>query len=555
MGMSGEFTRHPPLSLLYVASGLVKAGFRVELLDVRLHPHDWTARLDALLGPDVVMVGLTVMSGTPIVSAIQVSERVKAWRGGDARGRGRDLPGSGALTASGDLPATEHGDGAPTGAVVSGSGRQDRPVGQAPDLERRSIPVVWGGAHPTVAPAQTLAEPFIDFVVVGSGVAAAVRLAEALAASPEFPSAPLPPPAVLAGIPGLGYTHDGKTFINERFRGFEHVPYPDLPYQLIPDLEAYGQIGSRERIMPIYSAYGCPYQCAFCVSPALYRGFAPKWVPVPVAEVADHIAFLKERWGVTQVYFYDDDSFVKIDHIRGLIGEMRRRNLTIRMSFRGLRVDEVLRMDDAFLDDLAACGTQMLHIGVESGSQRILDLFRKGITVADILTANRKLARNRRVIAAYNWILGTPTETMADIAATRKLVARLIAENPRCLVFQPNRFRPIPGTELGDLAVRHGYRFPERLRDWAEIEVERGGADPWYTPRQTEQIRMLQLTSYFIDRKAELVLETDEWKTRVIRLLVALYRPIARFRFRYGIAAGLLEYLPYQAAVRAFQKE
>ncbi|HPW58137.1 MAG TPA: radical SAM protein [Candidatus Rifleibacterium sp.] len=478
MGLSGEFSQHLPLSLLYVAAPLKKLGVRVEILDTRVIEQDWRIRLSELLTTNPLWVGFTVMAGFPTAHALEISRFVK---------------------------------------------------------KGASIPVVWGGAMPTVDARSCLNDPAIDFAVAGSGIAATTMLTEAImdgrTSDIEY----------LQTIPGLAFKVNGQHFLNQRFHGFEHVSYPELPYEIIKDYSVYGQIGSNERIFPVYSAYGCPYRCAFCISPALYRDFSPKWAPVDASETVDHIDYLQRHQGATTIYFYDDDSFVNLEHIRTIVTELKRRGIKIRLSFRGARVDEIKRMDDSFLELLSETGTEMLHVGVESGCQRVLDLFQKGITVEDIIEINRKLARHPKLIAAYNWIVGTPTETVSEIHQTTRLLMQLIKENPRCFIFQPNIFRVVPGSVLGEMAKTMGYKSPETLDEWINSEIEQDIASPWLSAELKQYIRMLQVTGYFVDNKASLLLKSGALKDTIIKFASKIYQPFARFRFKSGYSGMLFE--------------
>jgi anaerobic magnesium-protoporphyrin IX monomethyl ester cyclase len=281
-------------------------------------------------------------------------------------------------------------------------------------------------------------------------------------------------------IPGLGYKTGSGPGFNQPFCGFEPVHFKKIPYHLIPDYSVYGQIGSRNRVFPIYSAHGCPYNCSFCISPVTYKNFPQKWMPLPSEEVVDHIDYLVKELKADEIYFYDDDSFVNPEHISSILTELRRRNLKVRLSFRGARINELLKMDDEFLQQLAEAGTNILHIGVESGTPRILELFDKGVTLEDILEVNRKLSRHDTLIAAYNWIIGNPTETEREIVRTARFLLRLIRENPRCIIFPPNMLRPIPGTKIARLASEMGYRAPALLADWIREENESDLERPWH---------------------------------------------------------------------------
>lgn len=484
MGILGEFSRHLPLSLLYVASALKGLPVKIKIIDNRILKESWKEHLASQLNENTILAGLTVMSGTPVRNAIEVSRFVK---------------------------------------------------------ENSRAKIVWGGSLTTLVPDSALREDYIDFTVSGSGISAIKMLVQALMHNDD---------TLLCEVPGLGYKSSGKLFFNKPFCGFEPVDYRDIPYDLIGDYSVYGQIGTTNLVFPIYGAHGCPYQCAFCISPGMYRNFPKKWVPLNPSDVVEHIEFLVKKYSAGEIYFYDDDSFVDIEHIRTIIRGVRQRDIHVRLSFRGARVNEVLKMDSAFLNELADAGTHILHIGIESGSQRVLDLYNKNVTISDILAINRKLAENDRLIAGFNWIVGAPSETQEEIMQTVKLLRRLISENPRCIVFPPNPFRPIPGSVLASKAKEYGYVEPYTLEQWINEELEAHDKHPWYTESMTELIRMLRVTSYFIDRKEDLILETHGLKSMLIRILMKLYRPFARFRFRTGFYRFLVEDYLYRWFIR-----
>lgn len=480
MGMLGQFSQHPPLSLLYVAAGLSALPIEVKIIDARVAIENIFEQLKKLLDSNVLFVGITVMAGFPAEYSLKISEHIKKIN--------------------------------------------------------KNIPVVWGGALPTISPSLCLENDAIDYIVSGSGVSSVELFASALI---EADTANM---QRLKKIPGLGFKLADKKYYNPRYKGFEHVHYKKLPYDLIPDFSLYGQIGSKNRIFPIYSVYGCPYSCAFCVSPYLYRDFPKKWEPIEINEVIEHILFLKNNYNAECIYFYDDDSFVNLEHIKKIIDRIRELKINISLSFRGARVNEVLKMDEHFIQNLTDTGTKMLHIGVESGCQRILDLFKKNITVDEILQINEKLSKHPQIIAAYNWIVGTPTETIDEIMQTTRLLYRLIKTNPNCFVFQPNVFRTIQGTELSKLASKMGYVEPTELKGCFDEETKKEYFPPWVSAEMKQLIKMLLVTSFFIDRKAELLLESNSLKNRFIKLASFLYRPIALFRFRTGFKSFLIEY-------------
>jgi anaerobic magnesium-protoporphyrin IX monomethyl ester cyclase len=485
-GFSGVYVRHAPLSLLYAAAEVVKAGYDVRILDTRLVEDYRRALAELMRGAPTLCVGISVMSGTPIRHAREISRAVKALAPG--------------------------------------------------------VPVVWGGPHATFHPNSILeGEPACDCVVSGYASETFALLVRRLeeGRTPE-------------DIPGISWRADGEIRSTAAVTTtFEMIDWRDIPYHLIEDYTPYGQLEQDRRIFSMYSALGCPYHCSFCSSPAQYSEISgKKWVPLKAEDVADHIQFLVERYQASYIYFIDDDSFPSLKHVEGIIDEITRRKLPVKLGFRGARINEIKRMSDAFLDKLVRAGTDILHIGAECGSNRLLGLLKKDCTVEDIRECNRKLARHPQITAAYNFIMGIPTETLDELKMTRDLMLGLVEDHPNCIIFPPNKFRPLPGTELYAIAkTEWGYQMPGTLDAWENIEVEGDISHEWYGEEFRRFCNLLLIGSYFIDNKAARVATGKSLFYRLMRLINRLYRPLVRWRLRHGIAGWLVEYHAYRVFI------
>ena len=486
-GFSGTYVKHMPLSLLYASSQVVKDGHEVRIFDQRLCEGDWRPELKAILGDDVLLVGISVMSGSPINHAIAIGRYVKAL-----------------------YP---------------------------------NIQIVWGGPHATYYPETILEQEWsADIVVSGYASETFGQLVNLLSEGkdPE-------------GVSNTSWRNNGKVVRNPGVdKKFEHIQHHDIPYHLIDDFAVYGQIDQDRIIFSMYSALGCPYSCSFCSSPAQYSTIeGRKWVKLPAEEVADHIQYVVENFGANYIYFIDDDSFPSLSHVEGIIDEITRRGLKIGLGFRGARINEIKRMSDEFLSKLEAAGTDIMHIGAESGSDRILELIRKDCTAEEIIACNQKLARHPKITAGYNFLMGVPTETLEELKMTRDLMLRLIDDHPNSIVFPPNKFRPLPGTELYTLSRdKWGYEMPNTLKQWANIEVEADSNDQWYEPKVQRFFNLMLVCSYFIDNKVVKLTTGRTLFFKVMRVLNFLYRPFARFRLRYGLSRLLIEYPVYKVATK-----
>ena len=301
----------------------------------------------------------------------------------------------------------------------------------------------------------------------------------------------------------------------------------------------------------MYSSYGCPYKCAFCSSPAHYKEFSKQWILLKVNDIVNHVEYVVDQYSADYIYFIDDDSFVNLNHVESIIDEINRRNIDVGLGFRGARINEIKKMSHSFLNKLASAGTDIMHIGAESGSNRILKLIRKDCTVKDIVECNRKLAYHPNITAAYNFIIGVPTETLDELNATRNLMLRLVDDNPNCIIFQPNKYRPLPGTELFELAVKNwNYSPPKTLDEWIDIEAEGDTKASWYSKGMKNLSNMMLVTSYFIDNK---IVKVSSGRTLFYKVLLAInyiYKPIAKIRLKRGFSHWLIEYRLYRLILR-----
>jgi anaerobic magnesium-protoporphyrin IX monomethyl ester cyclase len=482
-GFSGTYAKHIPLSIIYAATDLVKNGYDVQLLDTRVCKGEWQKDLAGLINDDTLCVGISVMSGSPIKHAIAIGRQVK---------------------------------------------KIDK-----------DVPVVWGGPHATFYPDTILRDEWsCDYVVSGYSIKSFHQFCDALKTGNSLES-----------IPGITWRDGDEIRENGGHdQAFEYVDYRDIPYHLIEDFSPYGQLDQDRRIFSMYSALGCPYQCTFCSSPSQYSSVqGKKWVPLEAKDVVDHVQYVVEKYDANYIYFIDDDSFPRLSHVEAIIDGIRERALPVKLGFRGARINEIKKMSHEFLDKLAASGTDIMHIGAECGSDRLLKMMKKNCTVDEIIECNQKLAQHPEIIAGYNFIMGLPTETLQELKQTRDLMMQLVDDHPNCLIFPPNKFRPLPGTELYNIAqTEWGYHMPNTLKAWAEIEVEGEIDAQWYERGMAQFCNLLLISSYFIDNKVPRLTEGRTLFYKILHLINLVYRPIARFRFRHGITQGLIEYPLYR---------
>ncbi len=181
----------------------------------------------------------------------------------------------------------------------------------------------------------------------------------------------------------------------------------------------------RLRCAYVLSTRGCPHACTFCSPVEMRSRFLPYRVRdiEAVAEELQHVASL----GANVVYFNDDNFLRKSDRVAALCESILRRGLKLTW-LADARVDDV---DPALLPLLRRAGCSTLCLGIESGSQRVLDSLRKGITVEQTRAAATAI-RNAGIWMVAYVILGAPGETEQERHATWRLLDDLRPELVQC---------------------------------------------------------------------------------------------------------------------------
>jgi radical SAM superfamily enzyme YgiQ (UPF0313 family) len=284
------------------------------------------------------------------------------------------------------------------------------------------------------------------------------------------------------------------------------------------------------RIVSIESSRGCPYNCSFCYVSSNKN--LRIWRALSAKKTVERIEIVINELKADGVDFIDYNFFVNLKRVKKIITLLRKERIDMIWCTESLRIDLAKKMTHSFLNLLEESGLRWVAIGVESGSERILKLLRKGITIKDVININRKLKKHKLITPQYNFMAGIPTETPNDLKKTTDLMLKLLEENPRAC-FQPlSAYTPYPGTDLFNLAVEFGFKPPDRLENWAILDYPTWLFHiPWLNEKEKKKLQILYFSSLFIDKKADLRLSGGSLAT-LSKLFSHVYSPIARFRLK-----------------------
>jgi radical SAM superfamily enzyme YgiQ (UPF0313 family) len=292
-------------------------------------------------------------------------------------------------------------------------------------LVRRASPqsrIVLGGAHATLMPDDVLAMIDADVVVIGEG---------------EIPCAEILAGKTLHEVHGIAFRDGGKTVKTPVSPRFDMDLLPPIDYGAIIN------VGGLTYSPSVHTGRGCPYRCSFCAAPIL--GPKVRWRRVDLVmqdieaaaiacnsryisisddtftydprRIADFCKAIERIGGGTDLFWYAEGRIDRLAAYPELIGTMKR------------------------------AGLRYLQLGVETGDQRVLDAYRKGITFDQVRTVLRALAQEGILIHA-GFIIGGPFETPETIATTQNFIDELIEICGGLLQVKPTFLNPLPGTPI-----------------------------------------------------------------------------------------------------------
>jgi radical SAM superfamily enzyme YgiQ (UPF0313 family) len=311
-------------------------------------------------------------------------------------------------------------------------------------------PVIWGGAHPTMAPEESL--ELADMVCIGEGEHTMLELTEALEGGTDP-----------AGVSGLALRRNGTTIrspVSQLHDDLDEYPFPDYD----PSTHRVVMGDHFEPAAPknlrgalhryrIETTRGCPYSCTFCTNAAMMRIYKGKgtWVRRRSNEnIIQEIEQARARFPTIEaVNIIDDLFFVRAESEMEEFSRMYE-----------ARVDLPLELD-AFpntitrgkVRSLARLPIALVSMGIQSGSPETLkQVYQRPTTIERIVEGINVLA-DHKIRAEYHYLVNNPFDSDSNRIETLRFAATY-HRGPAILRIFPLQF--YPGTPLYDRARAEG---------------------------------------------------------------------------------------------------
>lgn len=412
-----------PLALIAIGSYIDETKYNVVIVDGRLE-EDPVVKIKELLKQNPICFATTVLTGGPIKDALNISREIK-----------KLLP---------------------------------------------SLPVVWGGWHPSLFPQHTLEETCIDIVVNGQGEITFSELINAFITTSD-----------LINIKGISFKNNGIITHNPERTMVDINSFPAFNYKLI-NVPAYIKLSGRNQLDYI-SSQGCRFRCSFCADPFMYkRG----WYGYNPQRMGDEIEALWKQYKFNHIHFQDETYFTYAPRVKAVAEEFIKRKLPITW-FGTMRADQGVRLSEDVWKLCKESGLERVMIGMEAGTQEMLDWMQKDIKLNQVYEV-AKLCIKFGIAINFSVIVGFPGETKESIFKTLEVVKNLrqMSSTFHVGIFY---YKPYPGNKIADELLESGYKFNSTLEEWSNFDFVDTGKSEWVddeTIQYVENFKFYQNLAY-----------------------------------------------------------
>lgn len=286
--------------------------------------------------------------------------------------------------------------------------------------------IVLGGPHASLLPEETLKDIEADVVCIGEAEISFPLVVEALLNRIELKS-----------IKGIAFRdNEGKIVVNpemEKIKDLDSLPLPDQ--SLFPYEKYFKEKGFRE--LSIITSRGCPGQCTFC-QPTIEKMFGRKIRFSGSDYVIDQIRYLKEIFKL-DFFVISDDTFITN---KKRVLELCEKIVSEKINIFWRCQTRISLLDREIIRAMKRAGCFVVALGVESGSQDILDSLQKKIKVEQIKEVFKICHEEGMLTHAY-LMIGSLGESRKTIEETKNLLREIQPFTSNICVTTP-----YPGTYL-----------------------------------------------------------------------------------------------------------
>ena len=283
--------------------------------------------------------------------------------------------------------------------------------------------IIVGGPHTSLAPESI--PDFVDYIVQGEGEKALLKIVNGEAKS--------------------------RILKEKRISDLDSLPFQ--PYDIFTKLPYHNfcEWMDTKPVFTMNTSRGCSFDCAFCSIGSIW---GKQYTAFGADRIISEIEFLIKNYGAKGVYFREDNFTLNQQRVTEFCDKISKK-AKIKWACE-TRVDAIC--DEKLVKLMSNAGCEAMFLGVESGSQRLLDILNKNITIEQIEEAIT-LCKKYKIKTYCSLLTGAPNETYEDHLMTKKLMEKL---KPYEYAF--NVFVGVPYSKLYEEILKNGaYEYKDDL--------------------------------------------------------------------------------------------
>jgi len=325
--------------------------------------------------------------------------------------------------------------------------------------KQREIPVIIGGVHISTLP-HTMTED-MDIAVIGEGEETMLEIVTTLMNNNMDMDK-------VKEVDGIAFREDDQIKFSEPRKLIESLD--SLPF---PERNLNTSENNYHGIM--VTSRGCAYQCIFCASHTMW----PKMRFRSAENIVSEIDYLYRNFNTRKIAFNDELFGINKKVFSEIVDLIEQRGLNKKVEFYAqLRASQI---DEDTVRMLKRMNTVKIFMGLESGSQRILNYLKSGNNSVEQYYSAIDLLEGAGIRTYGFFIVGSPIETLEDSLRTLRFI-----KNSNLSNFSVWILAPYPGTPLWDYAKKRG--LAHDAMDWKLLDV---ASDYRYKSRDIERFIIL----------------------------------------------------------------
>ncbi|MDD4527413.1 MAG: radical SAM protein [Candidatus Margulisbacteria bacterium] len=274
-------------------------------------------------------------------------------------------------------------------------------------LRYPNIKIIWGGPHVEFL-LDHLNQTYLDYLIFGEGEEPLYQLLTNIK-NPNFNP---------YSIPNIAFLFNNQILQTPRVKPthtLDSLPFPDREWV---DINKYLKTMGPKSCYIIGSRY-CPHNCSFCINSCNNNPFRSRSVP----NIIEEIRFIKKTYPqYTQFFLTDETLNQSKERLVELCTALEKENIEWTGN---MRVDNY--MDDKELIELIkSSGNKFIEIGIESGSQQILNMNNKNISLKTV-DSFLKITTSLNMPVICNFMMPHFQDTPETLKKTMDLIMHLSA--------------------------------------------------------------------------------------------------------------------------------